>query len=124
MRRQLTLLLCIFFFATGFAQRPYTEADARRYADRRADSTLWDRELLAEEVEWFEEGGPGNLPLALYPIPVPSYDWGYESSRLLEWKLDGRRLTGISVGFAYDAYRRDLQLDTAHFYHNYFNYYF
>ncbi len=120
----LALALSFTFISQTKAQAPWTEADQKEYAMKKADSTFWDMERLQSDLEFaLEYKNDPNPAISDYPSPVPKYDWGYGYIANVEIEINGKTIGGVSVGFADDKYRSK-QVDSASKdYINYFNFF-
>lgn len=119
MRTLLLLAFTTLLCTCGRAQKtpkPWTTADAANYAHRANDSTTWDQELFAGDLEWADEMAEHPLGINGQPSPVPAYDWGYVSSTPFFVEIAGKRLAGHRLAYAYDDYRPNNAGDTSAYY--------
>ncbi|CAH0999109.1 hypothetical protein LEM8419_00405 [Neolewinella maritima] len=113
----LALFLCTCVPAQTVSDSLWTPQDAARYARNRADSSLWDRELLSLEPSAYRYDSTEVQPaLSFWPIPVPAYDYGYGSVRTTVLRVAGRSIFGSTMAYAHGPYRPHPMEDSLAYY--------
>ncbi|MEO0726285.1 MAG: hypothetical protein AAFZ63_17215 [Bacteroidota bacterium] len=124
MKTQFLTIICLCFLSTAVAQapKPWTEADREAYAHRNEDSTKWDREMFADDLEFHQVLAEYLSPaIAEIPSPLAEYEWGYGALMPLKIEVEGKQLIGYTLAYAKDSYRAHMFTDQEAFYHPFFN---
>ena len=117
--------ICLLLAYSSFSQdiQRWTEQQKAAYSENRQDSRLWDMEMFQEDLDFFLEGNdwPTSVAIREIPSPVPVYDWGYVSLRGIQIEIAKKTLSGYTIAYANDDYRKQDFSQAKALYHTYFN---
>lgn len=84
----------------------WTYNDRLKYSKNKQNSTLWDLDLLEEDIKAYQQRKwPTKTALSNFPSPVPKYKWGYCLLYKLKLKIGDKELKGFCIANAKDKYR-------------------